>query len=126
MPVVVTGDEAFEAKLKAFQAKGELERAYDDSGAFVARMASGLAPVKSGTLRESIRHSPGTNSSTKRKVQAGDRGFPYAPIIHYANFQNPPRKAQPFLTKALAIANASYVEVRFDAEMKEAMRVTGL
>ena len=124
MPVIVTGDEAFEAKLKAFQAKGELERAYDDSGAFIARVASGLAPVKTGTLRESIRHSPGTNTTTKRKVQAGNRGFPYAPIVHYG--QMPGWTAQPFLTNALAIANASYVEVRFDAEMKEAMRVTGL
>ena len=124
MAVIVTGDESFERKLRAFQAKGDLERAYDDSGSFIARVASGLVPVRSGTLRESIRHSPGTNVSTKRKVQAGTRSFPYAPIVHYGKL--PGWTAQPFLTNALKVANARYIEVRFDAEMREAMRVTGL
>jgi len=124
MPVIVTGDDELEAKLSAFAEKGELERAYDDTGGLVKRLASGLVPVKTGTLKESIRQSRGKVNTTKTMVQAGNRGFPYAPIIHYGQYQN--RTAQPFLTNALAIVNARYVEVRFNAEMAEQMKVSGL
>ncbi len=111
MRVYVTGDEELLAKLAAFQRMSDLEKAYDDSGRTVAGIAEKLVPVETGRLRHSIRY---RSLTQKAVVQAGQRSFPYAPIVHYGKM--PGWTAQPFLTQALAIGYGA-VAVEFDSEM---------
>lgn len=116
--VVVTGDEALIRKIEHFRTMSDLQRAYDDMGGTVSDIANRLVPVKSGRLQGSIRY---RTLSQKTVIQAGSRGFPYAPIVHYG--QMPGWTAQPFLTQAFAIANNSRIPLILDKSMSEAMRI---
>ena len=126
MAVVITGDKALIAKLEAFRRLDVFARGFDDMGRTVAATAKALAPKHSGRLANSIRPKVRANQSQlKTVVQAGARlGTTQAPIIHYGQYQN--RKAQPFLTNALAVANSGYVEIRLDTAMENQMRAVGL
>ena len=126
MAVVVTGDKALIAKLEAFRRLDVFARGYDDAGQTVAATAKALAPKQSGRLAASIRVNARANGQQlKTVIQAGrGLGSSQAPIVHYGQYQN--RKAQPFLTRALAVANSGYVEIRLDAAMGNQMRAVGL
>ena len=116
--VVVTGDEELVRRIEHFRTMSDLQRAYDDMGDTVSDIANRLVPVDSGKLKNSIRYRV---LSQKSVIQAGSRGFPYAPIVHYG--QMPGWKAQPFLTTAFAIANNSRIPLILDKSMDEAMRI---
>lgn len=120
--VIVTGDQELIAKLEAFYQMNELTRAYKDCGDTGKRVAAALAPVSSGRLRESVRSS--LRGTQKVVIQAGTRSFPYAPIVHYGQYKS--YQNQPFLTNARAILDNSYVEIRFDREMSNTMKIVGL
>lgn len=122
MRVFVTGDQELITKLERFQRLSDLEKAYDDSGKTVAGIAEKLVPVDTGRLQKSIRYrGPGNDLRLKQKtiVQAGTRGFPYAPIVHYGKM--PGWTAQPFLTDALSIGYGA-TRIIFDKEMDETIR----
>ena len=138
MAVVVTGDETLIAKLERFRKLDVFARSFDDAGQTVAATARALAPVGDptdggrvtpraghpGRLKNSIAVKRRRPDSLKSVIQAGRyMKDGYAPIVHYAQYQN--RSAQPFLTQAFAIANSTYVEIRFDAGMSAQMRASG-
>lgn len=116
MKVFVTGDQELIAKLEVFKRQSDLEKAYDDGGRTVASIANQLVPVETGRLKNSIRY---RSLQQKAVVQAGTRGFPYGPVVHYG--QMPGWTAQPFLTTALSIGYGR-VTLRFDNEMDQTIR----
>jgi HK97 gp10 family phage protein len=90
--------------IKALQAIGvpaaEIKAAGSAAGELVAGQARGLAPVRSGALRNSIRVSKSLN---RVSVSAGNNGsVPYANPIHWGWFKRN-IKPQPFFVKALGI-----------------------
>ncbi len=92
------------SSIKALQAIGvdakEIKLAGSDAGEIVAREARGLAPVRTGSLRSTIRVSKALN---KVSVSAGNNGrVPYANPIHWGWFKRN-IKPQPFFVKALGI-----------------------
>ena len=138
MAVVVAGDKALIAKLERFRKLDIFARSFDDAGQTVAATARALAPVGEpsdggraqpraghpGRLKASIAVKRRKADSLKSVIQAGRyMRDGYAPIVHYAQFQK--RSPQPFLTQAFAIANSTYVEIKFDAGMSAQMRASG-
>jgi HK97 gp10 family phage protein len=92
------------SSIKALQAIGvdakDIKSAGNDAGEIVAREARNLAPVKTGSLRSTIRTSKALNKVT---VSAGNNGrVPYANPIHWGWFKRN-IKPQPFFIKALGI-----------------------
>lgn len=92
------------SSIKALQAIGvdakEIKLAGNDAGEIVAREARGLVPVRTGSLRASIRVS---KALSKVSVSAGNNGkVPYANPIHWGWFKRNIRP-QPFFVKALGI-----------------------
>ena len=92
------------SSLKALQAIGvdakDIKSAGNDAGEIVAREARNLAPVRTGSLRSTIRTSKALN---KVSVSAGNNGrVPYANPIHWGWFKRN-IKPQPFFVKALGI-----------------------
>jgi len=92
------------SSIKALQAIGvdaaEIKAAGNDAGEIVAREARNLAPVRTGSLRSTIRTSKALNKVT---VSAGNNGkVPYANPIHWGWFKRN-IKPQPFFIKALGI-----------------------
>lgn len=88
----------------------DMTRAHGTAGNYVARLAKGKAPVRSGTLANSIR---AVQAPTQVAITAGGPGIPYAGPIHWGW---PARNisAQPFLTDALAEAETSVQEIYAD------------
>lgn len=77
-----------------------IKAAGSEAGELVAGQARGLAPVRSGALRNSIRVSKSLN---RVSVSAGNnRSVPYANPIHWGWFKRN-IKPQPFFVKALGI-----------------------
>lgn len=121
MRVVVIGDEELVAKIEKFRRSSDLENAYGKGGRTVAGIAERLVPVgKTHKLINSIRYRTLTQ---KAVIQAGTRGFPYAPIVHYGKM--PGWTAQPFLTNALKIADGRIPYI-FNAEVKKALQLADL
>jgi HK97 gp10 family phage protein len=92
------------SSLKALQAIGvdakDIKSAGNEAGEIVAREARNLAPVRTGSLRSTIRTSKALN---KVSVSAGNNGrVPYANPIHWGWFKRN-IKPQPFFVKALGI-----------------------
>lgn len=121
MTVLVLGDETLVRKLRAFRQLSDLQKEYSNAGETIADTARALVPVETGLLLSSIRYKV---LSQKTVVQAGTRGFPYAPLVHYGVYP-PGNSAQPFLTTALAAASG-FIGVQFDAGMDGAMRKAGV
>jgi hypothetical protein len=67
-------------------------------GNLVVGEAKGLAPARSGDLRDAIRAGRG---KTKAVVRAGFRRVPYAPVIHYG-WADHNIEPQPYMLQALA------------------------
>lgn len=67
-------------------------------GQLVVDEAKGLAPVRTGALRDAIRAGRG---KTKAVVRAGFRRVPYAPVVHYG-WADRNIEPQPYLLQALA------------------------
>jgi hypothetical protein len=94
----------YKASIKALQAIGvpdsEIKAAGSQAGEIVAREARNLVPVRTGSLRNTIRVS---KALTKVSVSAGNNGkVPYANPIHWGWFKRN-IKPQPFFIKALGI-----------------------
>jgi hypothetical protein len=94
----------YKQAIRALQAIGvpvnEIKAAGSEAGELVAGQARGLAPVRSGALRNSIRVSKTLN---RVSVSAGNnRSVPYANPIHWGWFKRN-IKPQPFFIKALGI-----------------------
>ena len=92
------------SSIKALQAIGveakDIKSAGNEAGEIVAREARNLAPVRSGSLRSTIRVSKALN---RVSVSAGNNGkVPYANPIHWGWFKRN-IKPQPFFVKALGI-----------------------
>ena len=92
------------SSLKVLQAIGvdakDIKSAGNEAGEIVAREARNLAPVRTGSLRSTIRTSKALN---KVSVSAGNNGrVPYANPIHWGWFKRNIRP-QPFFVKALGI-----------------------
>lgn len=92
------------SSIKALQAIGvdakDIKLAGNEAGEIVAREARGLAPVRTGSLRSTIRVSKALN---KVSISAGNNGrVPYANPIHWGWFKRN-IKPQPFFVKALGI-----------------------
>jgi len=92
------------SSIKALQAIGvdakDIKSAGNDAGEIVAREARNLAPVRTGSLRSTIRTSKALSKVT---VSAGNNGrVPYANPIHWGWFKRN-IKPQPFFIKALGI-----------------------
>jgi HK97 gp10 family phage protein len=90
--------------IKALQAIGvptaEIKAAGSEAGELVAGQARALAPVRTGSLRNSIRVSKSLN---RVSVSAGNnKSVPYANPIHWGWFKRN-IKPQPFFVKALGI-----------------------
>lgn len=90
---------------------GDLSGAHGQAGDYVAQLARGMAPVRSGRLAGSIR---ADSAATAATVTAGGPGVPYAGPIHWGW---PARniRAQPFLVDALSAAETSVVNIYGDA-----------
>lgn len=93
----------------------EIKQAGSDAGELVAEEARNLTPVRTGSLRESIRV-----SKTLRKVtiSAGNNrssrsGVPYANPIHWGWFKRN-IKPQPFFVKALGLTREEVYRTYFD------------
>lgn len=86
---------------------GDLSTANGRAGDYVAQLARGMAPVRSGRLAASIR---ADRSTTEATVTAGGATVPYAGPIHWGW---PARNiaAQPFLVDALTAAESSVVNI---------------
>lgn len=94
----------YKQAIKALQAIGvpaaEIKAAGTQAGELVANEARGLAPVRTGALRNSIRVSKALN---RVSVSAGNNTrVPYANPIHWGWFKRN-IKPQPFFIKALGI-----------------------
>jgi HK97 gp10 family phage protein len=94
----------YKQAIKALQAIGvpasEIKAAGSEAGELVANQARALAPVRTGSLRNSIRVS---KSLARVTVSAGNnRSIPYANPIHWGWFKRN-IKPQPFFIKALGI-----------------------
>jgi len=90
--------------VKALQSIGvpaaEIKAAGTNAGEIVASEARGLAPVRTGRLRDTIRVSKSLN---KVSVSAGNGGkVPYANPIHWGWYKKH-IKPQPFFIKALGL-----------------------
>lgn len=111
---------------KALQAIGaprqEIKEAGKEAGNIVANTARGLAPVRSGRLRDSIRVKTNPNGSVK--VEAGNNrtgrtGVPYANPIHWGwfydkkNFIKKNIKPNPFFNKALGYTRQQVLDTYF-------------
>ena len=78
----------------------EIKQAGSEAGEIVAKEARGLAPVRTGRLRDSIRVS---KALRKVSISAGNnKSIPYANPIHWGWFKRN-IKPQPFFVKALGI-----------------------
>jgi hypothetical protein len=90
-------------------------------GLIVSNEAKRIAPVRTGTLRESIRAGKG---KTKAVVRAGFKRVPYAPVVHYGwPDRNIP--AQPYLYEALAKTRTQVI-ARYDRGMEALLYKAGL
>jgi hypothetical protein len=94
----------YKAGIKALQAIGvpdaEIKAAGNAAGELVAAEARTLVPVRSGTLRNTIRVS---KALTKVTISAGNNSrVPYANPIHWGWFKRHIRP-NPFFAKALGI-----------------------
>lgn len=94
----------YKAGIKALQAIGvpdaEIKAAGTAAGELVAAEARTLVPVRTGTLRDTIRVSRALN---KVSISAGNSGkVPYANPIHWGWFKRHIRP-NPFFAKALGV-----------------------
>lgn len=90
-------------------------------GMVVANEAKRIAPVRSGTLRDTIRAGKG---KTKAVVRAGFKRVPYAPVVHYGwPDRNIP--AQPYMYQALANTRTEVMS-RYDRGMEALLFKAGL
>ena len=87
-------------------ARGELKQMNADAAQIVARRAQQLVPVRSGTLRNTVRPS-GTQKSAR--VRAGFARVPYAGPIHFG-WASRNITPQPFLYSALDSRRREVVE----------------
>ena len=85
----------------------DMSRAQGQASDYVAQVARGMAPVVSGRLAGSVRAG---RAGTQATITAGGPGVPYAGVIHggWAARNIAP---QPFLSDALAQAEASVVDI---------------
>jgi hypothetical protein len=88
----------------------DMSKAHGQAGDYVAQLARGMAPARSGRLRSTIR---AERAEALASVTAGGAGVPYAGPIHFG-WAARNIAAQPFLTDALAQAESSVVNIYGD------------
>jgi HK97 gp10 family phage protein len=120
----IEGEREVRAKIRKMQdanskgaAKSELKKFHAEGAKLVETEAASRAPVRSGTLRGSLRSS-GTQKNGV--VRSGSARVPYAGPIHFGWAARNIRP-QPFMYDALDRRRAEVVEV-FDKGLKDLIR----
>jgi len=121
--VKVQGLKQVNKALKAIGApRDEIKAAGKQAGEIVANEARGLAPVRSGKLRNSIEVKANPNGSvsvTAGNNRSGKAGVPYANPIHWGwfydknNFIKKNIKPNPFFNKALGYTRQQVLDTYF-------------
>lgn len=121
--VKVVGIKQVTRALQAIGApKKEIKEAGQEAGDIVASTAKGLAPVRSGKLRDSIRVKTNPNGSVRVEAgnnRTGKSGIPYANPIHWGwfydrnNFIKKNIKPNPFFNKALGYTRQQVLDAYF-------------
>jgi hypothetical protein len=118
----VEGAAELDASARAASADlADMSRAQGQAGDYVAQVARGMAPVRSGALVGTIR---AERATTEVRVTAGGPGVPYAGPIHWGW---PARNisAQPFLVNALDQAETSVVGIYADEVERTVAKIHG-
>ena len=103
------------------EVKNELKVTHKEAAELVEKAAKVEVPVRSGTLKSTIRSS---GTQTKAIVRAGRASVPYAGVIHFG-WPGHNISPQPFVYEALDKRRSEVIKTYEDRVAKITRRVTG-